>query len=63
NNNTRDVRDYLKPLGYKFILKIGADEVYELNSRRYSMMLKYRVKQFRHYLSSKKAMFKKQISL
>jgi FkbM family methyltransferase len=43
NNRTKDVRIFLQPLGYKLIAKLGGDEVYELNSYRYDLMLKWRL--------------------
>ena len=50
NNRTNRVRDFLGPKGYKLIGKLGADEVYELNSKRYDLMLQWRLDRVRNYL-------------
>ena len=43
NNRSKTVRNFLQPLGYKLIGKLGADEVYELNSIRYDLILKWKI--------------------
>ncbi len=42
------VGKYLSQFGYKFITKLGEDEVYELNSKRYGLILWYRFAAFRN---------------
>jgi hypothetical protein len=46
------IRKYLKRYGYSMIKILGADEVYEKNSKRYGMMIKLKVslliKYFQH---------------
>lgn len=51
NNGTGLVHDFLYPYGYKLIAKLGADEVYELNSTRYDLMLQWRIASFKKHLS------------
>lgn len=43
--------DFLGPKGYKFVGKLGADEVYEFNSKRYDLMLQWRIKLIQNYFS------------
>lgn len=50
NFGTKAVREFLKPLGYSLIAKIGADEVYEKDSKRYILKLKFRLKMMKNYL-------------
>jgi FkbM family methyltransferase len=57
NNGTGIVMDFLKPLGYSLIARIGADEIYEKDSKRYFMILKCKIKLVKNLLSR----FKKQI--
>jgi FkbM family methyltransferase len=49
NNRTTHVRDFLRSHGYKLIGKLGADEVYELNSKRYDLMIHWRIKKISNY--------------
>lgn len=42
NYKADEVKKYLYEKGYKRIWRIGADDVYEYNSHRYMMMLKFR---------------------
>ncbi len=50
NNRTREVREFLGPKGYSLIGKIGSDEVFELNSKRYDLMFQWRLKSVQNYL-------------
>jgi len=51
NNNGKEVNNLLKSFGYRLITKLGADEVYELNSRRYGLMLNFRIRKLKHKIS------------
>lgn len=51
NNRAKDVRNFLKSKGYSLIGKVGADEVFELNSKRYDLMVLWRIKNATNYLS------------
>ena len=51
NYNTKDIRNHLKPFGYSLITKIAGDEVYELSSKRYGLILNYQIKKTFNYLS------------
>jgi len=53
NYDTRTVRKFLKPYGYKLIAKLGADEVYEFNSQRYLLLFKLKLKSLSVYLRMK----------
>ena len=44
NNGGRQVRQFLAPHGYSLIAKLGVDEVYELHSKRYDLMVKWRIR-------------------
>lgn len=62
NYGSKHVRRFLKPLGYKLIATLGADEVYELHSKRYDLMLKLKVKKLRNYISHVKQSILKKIA-
>jgi FkbM family methyltransferase len=64
NNGNRNVREFLTSKGYSLIGKMGCDEIYELNSKRYDLMLKWRIKLAQNYLfllfrSMKRKLFNK----
>ena len=61
NNGSREVKNYLRKHGYRLIAKLGADEVYELNSKRYLLMFNYKLKNLKTRLSEKKSSLKKLI--
>ncbi len=61
NNRTKDVLRYLNAKGYRLIGKVGADEVYELNSKRFNLMISWRVKKAVNYLSLLARTIKKKI--
>lgn len=61
NNGTRHVRHFLKPKGYSMIGKVGADEVYELNSNRYDLMINWRINKAGNYFSLLRRTIKKKI--
>ncbi|MGN6267189.1 MAG: FkbM family methyltransferase [Ginsengibacter sp.] len=50
NYSKNDVRNYLTQKGYKLISKIGCDEVYELNSKRYGIMIAWKFNKLINYL-------------
>lgn len=50
NYRTKQVRNFLKPKGYSLIGKVGADEVYELHSKRYDLMIQWRIDKVKNYL-------------
>lgn len=52
NNDTVVVRSFLKQYGYKFLWKLGADEVYELNSKRYDLIYKWRLLKMKNSIFS-----------
>lgn len=60
NYGTNVVRNFLKPLGYKLIGKLGADEVFALNSKRFDLIVKLKIKQVKNYISK---VFKNKIKL
>lgn len=51
NYNHNQVRKFLKLHHYKLIAILGSDEVYELNSKRYFLMFKLKVKLLKNYVS------------
>lgn len=51
NYRTKMIRNFLYPLGYKLIGKLGADEVYEYQSRRYALMIEWRINNITNYFS------------
>jgi|SRR6185312_11485084 len=51
NYKTKMIRNFLYPLGYKLIGKLGADEVYEYHSRRYDLMIEWRINKIKNYFS------------
>jgi len=57
NNDSKEVCNFLKPFGYKLIHKLGADEVYELSSKRYQLILNYKIKKLKNALSELKHRF------
>ncbi len=61
NYDSKEIRDFLKPFGYKLIAKLGADEVYQLDSKRYDLMFKFTLKKGMHFLSGQKLKLKKKI--
>ncbi len=63
NYGSKDVLKFLKPLGYNLIATLGADEVYELNSKRYNLMFKLKMKKTKNYLSNLKYSFMKKAEL
>lgn len=58
NYGSNEVNHFLQKKGYKLIYSLGADEVYELHSKHYGMMLLYKYKKLRNYLSSMRHKFK-----
>lgn len=50
NYRTKQVFNFLKPKGYSFLGRLGADEVYELHSKRYDLMVQWRIKKAKNYL-------------
>lgn len=50
NYGSKEIRNFLRPLGYSLITKLGADEVYEFNSKSYAIMLSFKVKRLKFYL-------------
>ncbi|QCR22170.1 FkbM family methyltransferase [Pontibacter sp. SGAir0037] len=61
NYGTEHIRNYLKPFRYSLLTKIGADEIYEKNSRNLLLILRFKMKmmkkdlsQFIKFLSNKK---------
>lgn len=61
NNRTKDVRQFLKRKGYSLIGKMGVDEVYEYHSRRYDLMMRWRINNAWNYLSLLSRTIKRQI--
>jgi FkbM family methyltransferase len=60
NYGKNDVRNYLAQRGYKLISKIGSDEVYELNSKRYDIIITWKFNKLRNYLKlAFKSLYKK----
>lgn len=59
NYGTKIIRNYLKPKGYSLIGKLGADEIYEFQSKRYLSMFLFKFKPLMHFLSAKKNRFLK----
>lgn len=54
NYNDNSVSHFLKTYKYRLIGKVGADEVYELKSKRYSNMIFLKIKKIKNVLSSLK---------
>lgn len=54
NYGEKEVQQFLKLHGYRLIAKLGADEFYELNSKRYLLMLKLEFRKFKNYLNALK---------
>ncbi|MBS1753196.1 MAG: FkbM family methyltransferase [Ferruginibacter sp.] len=59
NYGSNEVYYFLKKQGYSRIYRLGADDVYELNSKNYFLMLRYRYLKLRTGLSYLKAGIKK----
>jgi len=53
NYGSKELRNYLRRLGYKLIAKLGADDVYELNSKRYFLIFKHKFKVWKMKMSAK----------
>lgn len=62
NYRTKTIKNFLTSKGYKLIGKLGADEVYELNSKRYDLMLKWRMDKAKSFLRLLGKSIKKKIS-
>lgn len=62
NYNTNEVHDYLKPKGYSLIGKLGADEIYELNSKKYLVKIYIGICEVRKKLGKIKRRLKGQLS-
>jgi FkbM family methyltransferase len=52
NYGTKQIGKYLKKYGYRLIAKLGADEVFEQNSKRYLLMTKWRIKKVKNFVYS-----------
>lgn len=63
NYNSKEIRNFLKPYGYKLLAKLGADEVYHLNSMRYDLIIKFRIKRTKDYWNILKSRIKSKMGL
>lgn len=63
NYRTKQLRKFLVPKGYRLIGKLGADEVYELNSKRYGLMLKIKIGEVRDFIGRTKRGLKRRIGI
>ena len=50
-DDKKDIINFLKPLGYKLINRLGADEIFELNSKRYGAILNFTFRKLKHKIS------------
>jgi hypothetical protein len=48
NNRTDDTRKFLRQRGYKFIWRLGSDEVYEYHSKRLDLMVLWRLEKIKN---------------
>jgi len=63
NYGSKAIRKFLRPYGYSLINILGADEVYEKNSRRYRAMLRLKIKLMNNYFAELKQDVKKRLSV
>jgi FkbM family methyltransferase len=61
NYGLKEVRNFLKKYGYTLIEKLGADEVYEKNSKRYWLIIKFKLKQTSWFFQKQKQLLKNMI--
>jgi FkbM family methyltransferase len=52
NYSSKEINSFLKRLGYKKIARLGADEIYELNSRRYALILLFKYRKAKEFVAS-----------
>lgn len=52
NYGSKEISRFLKRLGYKKIARLGADDIYELNSRRYSLILLFKYRKTKEFVAS-----------
>lgn len=50
NYNTKVVYNFLRPLGYKLIGRVGADEIYQLHSNRYDLILSMKINRVKSFI-------------
>ncbi|MDQ2719746.1 MAG: FkbM family methyltransferase [Bacteroidota bacterium] len=50
NYRTKTIRNFLSAKGYNLISRLGADEVYEHQSKRYGLMLQWRISKIKNYI-------------
>lgn len=53
NYANTEIKKFLSKEGYKRIWKVGADDVYELHSKRYKLMSKLKIKELKNYISNR----------
>lgn len=52
NYGSKDIHNFLKKVGYLKIGRVGADEVYELNSVRYDLLLQMKYRKIKEFAAS-----------